>query len=721
MRWPVAAAIILALLAGPVLSQTVKIRSGNHPDFARLVLPFAAPSKWRLGRDGKDYVLVISGDGIELDASEVYRLIPQDRVAAVQVSEAGKALRITPGCDCHVNAFSTPSGVLVIDFAEGAPDPGSPFEKPVSASKPAARPAGEPPVALPALWQRGGGPMAAGIGAGWLDRAAPAGVTGPGDPAQPRAGRMGDMARLLEWQISRAMSQGLVEPGRNWADERGDDARRARPAEAGSGHPAAPPMPGTAPQPGGPLPVTAETAMDALAGAEPAAHAPECPDPSLLSFGDGPADSPAAGQLSDARAALVGEFDRPDPARVTALAHVYLGLGFGAEAALVLRAFGPETATSAVLAEIARIVDAPAPDPASPAASWADCGDDGALWAMLGAEGSTPDRDAVLRAFARLPPSLRGQLAAPLASAFRAQGDSAAAAVVQDAVLRAPGESDPATRLLQAENALAFGHPREALALAEPLLHGQGIELAGAALLVQRAHADLGQTVPPAVTELLGTLAFELRQGPLGPDMAVAHALALASAAEFDAAFAALGNLPAGGRAGQVQEAAERLFDTLAERAEDDRFITVYFAQRKSFDPGTGQDEVRLALARRLARLGFRQEALAELGTTPPGTAGRLLSLWLRAEDGDPAARADLDARRHTVVRPAAPVAADDVAAPHGPGSAHPGAQSGPSQPPAGPATGPIAAGRALLERSQAAQSALDLLLGASEPDVGSR
>ncbi len=120
MRWPVAAAIILALLAGPVLSQTVKIRSGNHPDFARLVLPFAAPSKWRLGRDGKDYVLVISGDGIELDASEVYRLIPQDRVAAVQVSEAGTALRITPGCDCHVNAFSTPSGVLVIDVAEGA-------------------------------------------------------------------------------------------------------------------------------------------------------------------------------------------------------------------------------------------------------------------------------------------------------------------------------------------------------------------------------------------------------------------------------------------------------------------------------------------------------------------------------------------------------------------------------------------------------------------------
>ena len=119
MRGPVAAAIILSLLAGPVLSQTVKIRSGNHPDFARLVLPFAAPSKWRLGRDGKDYVLVISGDGIELDASEVYRLIPQDRVAAVQVSEAGTALRITPGCDCHVNAFSPPSGVLVIDVAEG--------------------------------------------------------------------------------------------------------------------------------------------------------------------------------------------------------------------------------------------------------------------------------------------------------------------------------------------------------------------------------------------------------------------------------------------------------------------------------------------------------------------------------------------------------------------------------------------------------------------------
>lgn len=721
MRRPVAAAIVLALLAGPVLSQTVKIRSGNHPDFARLVFPFSAPSKWRLGREGKDYVLVISDDGIEMDASEVYRLIPQDRVAAVQVSEAGKALRITPGCDCHVNAFSTPSGVLVIDVAEGAPDPGSPFEKPVSASEPAARPAGEPPVALPALWQRGGGPMEASIGAGWLDPAAPAGVTGPGDPAGPRAGRMGDMARLLEWQISRAMSQGLVEPGRNWTDDRGDDVLSEQPAAVAAGHPAAPPMLGTGSQPGGPLPVTAETAMDALAGAEPVADAGECPDPSLLSFGDGSADGPAGDKISDARGDLVGEFDRPDPARVTALAHVYLGLGFGAEAALVLRAFGPETATSAVLAEIARIVDDPTPDPDSPAASWSDCGDDGALWAMLGAEGSAPDREAVLRAFARLPPSLRGQLAAPLASAFRAQGDKAAAAVVQDAVLRTPGESSPATRLLQAENALAFGHPRDALALAEPLLHGQGIELAEAALLVQRAHADLGQTVPPAVTELLGTLAFELRQGPLGPDMTVAHALALASAAEFDAAFAALGNRPAEARAGQVQETAERLFDALAERAEDDRFITIYFAQRKNFDRGAGQDEVRLALARRLARLGFRQEALAELGAAPPGTAGRLLSLWLRAQDGDPVARAGLDARRHTVVRPAAPVAADEAAAPYGPGSARPDAPSGPSEPPAGVATGPIAAGRAILERSHAAQSALGLLLGASEPAAGSQ
>lgn len=157
----------VAFAAGPLRAETVRIRSGDHEGFTRIVADRGGEN-WSLGRTEKGYELQL-GTGADFDLSGAFRLIGRNRVAELSPGEGSGTLRIDLGCDCHATAFVTPADALVIDIADGAPSPGSPFEAPVTREPTA----GEQP-ALPGTTDHPDGRHRAGSMSGGMLRGAAA-------------------------------------------------------------------------------------------------------------------------------------------------------------------------------------------------------------------------------------------------------------------------------------------------------------------------------------------------------------------------------------------------------------------------------------------------------------------------------------------------------------------------------------------------------------------
>ncbi|MGB7263152.1 MAG: hypothetical protein WBC68_13875, partial [Albidovulum sp.] len=94
--------VILMVLPGMTTAETVRIRSGDHPGFSRIVLDLAAPTKWVLGRVTSGYELRLDRAGIEFDTTRIHRAIGRNRIAGVS-SDPG-VLRLELGCTCHAKA-----------------------------------------------------------------------------------------------------------------------------------------------------------------------------------------------------------------------------------------------------------------------------------------------------------------------------------------------------------------------------------------------------------------------------------------------------------------------------------------------------------------------------------------------------------------------------------------------------------------------------------------
>ncbi len=118
------ACLALALWPLAAGAEDVRIRSGEHAGFSRIVLEFGERPPWslRLG-DRRATVLLGPGDR-RLDAKDVFARIPRTRIRAVTATAEGLELEL--GCDCAVTAFEVRRAALAIDVADA---PGSRRER----------------------------------------------------------------------------------------------------------------------------------------------------------------------------------------------------------------------------------------------------------------------------------------------------------------------------------------------------------------------------------------------------------------------------------------------------------------------------------------------------------------------------------------------------------------------------------------------------------------
>ncbi len=424
-------ALILALLPGIAAAAPVTVQSGEHVDFSRLVLGFDASAGWTLGRVPGGYEFRASDGSIAFDTSEVFKLIPHDRIAAVESPSPG-VLRLTVDCACHIDAFELRRSRIVIDVKDGPAPAGDNFEKPLEdglASAPAPTPV---PVPVP-------DPLAGRL----ADAVAPKNPVPLDLPDMlPPPDANFDIARATRTrafedavlqEMARAGAQGLVIP----AEDRSLKSAQA-PAEA-QPEPAAPPAePAAAAQPAETPPsdaghVKIETAVDrdALgAGTAPVtADGGACPPPSLIDITAWGHMTGGLPDIAQAREGLVGEFDAVDPDRALSLARTYIWLGFGAEAKTLLSYVAADNPARPVVGAMAEIVDHEGSTPVGMALDgFESCDSSAALWAVLAGaplvHGQAVDARAVVRALNELPDQLQRLLGPRLVAAFTAIDDS---------------------------------------------------------------------------------------------------------------------------------------------------------------------------------------------------------------------------------------------------------------------------------------------------------
>jgi hypothetical protein len=364
------------------------------------------------------------------------------------------------------------------------------------------------------------------------------------------------------------------------------------------------------------------------------------------------------GALAERRLALVGEFDRPDPAAVGDLARAYLYAGFGAEARNALAAFAPaaqpveaEGAATlaarpgapleglpATLATMGDVLDAKLPAEPHAFSGMEVCDGHAAMWAVLArpalAPGDQVDRDAVARAFAALPLHLRQLLAPDLTRRFIDAGDTHTAQRLREILARPPGAEGGALDLVDARFDVAGGAPDRGEAALRALAAEDGPRAAEALAELVDSRVRRGAAPDEDTLTALAAAAREYRATPEGAELDRSLARGLAAAGDFDAALGAM--LP------PDDPARGEIWEILATRGDDAALLRHAVPAAGRALPGPS-GATRLDIAARLLVLGFAEAALGWVGSADDDRARLIRARAELARNAPGAALAALD------------------------------------------------------------------------------
>jgi hypothetical protein len=576
IRWLV---MVLAAWSGTAVAETARVISGEHADFTRLVVELPEVSDWTVGRMAMGYGFVTRAPVQPgYDLSRVWDRIPRTRLQALRVDPASGALLLTLACDCHVFPFEYQPGMVVLDIRAGPAPPASAFEAALTL------PAAPQPRSLSPLV-----PVAASYD--WLrpPRDMPRANAGAALPLSlgKDATALAPLRDELLLQLSRGAANGVVDmvlPGK----------------------PVTPEVEGMGDLSGALIRIGELPGLDVRGLAETREESEDAciPDTAidLSGWGNG---RPALDLLAEARAGLYEEFDVPSPKALVHAVRLHLYLGFGAEArqyGMLLDGAGSDPVMAPLLS-MARLIDGD-PDPTSPFLPMAGCDGAGALWAVLAQPGPSIEgevnTDAVVRSFQALPAHLRRHLGPGLASRLLDR-DPEAARMIRDAFERTPDVPAGTVALMDAEAELQASRPDAALDHAEKAVEADGSGLAALVALVE-AHFQSGKTLSSDVAASLMALR-DIASEDL-PRHGRAEILALALSGQVDAAF---------DMAGPDSADLPDLWRVVAQHADDNAFLARAVLTPAASVPVV-EDEVELAIADRLVTSGFHDAALLWLG-----------------------------------------------------------------------------------------------------------
>ena len=405
----------------------LRVQTGEHADFTRVVIGLPQGVDWQVGRIPEGYAIrVPTTEGFRLN--QFFNMIPRDRIADIAQTPSEGELRLSINCNCHATAEIFRSNFLVVDIRDGPAPPNSIFEAALLTAETV------PPNALvPAIVGQPYRPAQRRLLPLITPRFQPSETEAPPPdaltqedelspvPAQSTADALQVIAQALTASVGRGLSEGLLQEGLSAASERATETDASRTGQLQEDLA----FPG----------VSARTSIDPLAVANAAAP-PEtqvgqsCLPDALFNVTSWGNDDPPDRQLQAARSGLAAEDDRfADEALVT-LARLYVFLGFGREAQQALALEGAQSRDRMILRGIAQIID-DEPVAFEVFAGQVSCPTNAALWALL-AQPVAPtdaevDRAAVVNAYRALPVYVQQTIAPRLTEALLAIGAEDAA------------------------------------------------------------------------------------------------------------------------------------------------------------------------------------------------------------------------------------------------------------------------------------------------------
>lgn len=638
MRW-----IILAIIAATptiVWSVPVAIQTGEHANFTRVVLTIPAGADWRLGRNDTGYVLRLPvTDGYMLE--RFFDVIPRDRIGEVTQEPARGELQMAVNCLCNANAFLYRPDILVIDIRDGAPSEDSRFEMALDGPQIGTNYIVPRDSLLPLFLQTNSTPSAA-------ETALAPQITESGEaPQNPDSVETEDAMNALEQAITqslaRGLSQGLLEPD---MPAPGD---MALPNEASLlDHQHAPGIRARTSVDNNALPDDSLTSVTQ--------QGDTClPDAyfDVPSWGD---DRPFFVQISEARAAVLGEFDEPDEDAVLQLAQRFIYFGFGSEAMQTLALDGVQSRERRYLTGLARIIDdEPVADDLF--AQQVSCASQVAFWALLaredGAQDAQFDRPAVLRTFKTLPSGLQAHLAPKLTARFTTLGDMDAALQVLEVATTSPTPVIDAA-LAGVEVTRVMGDDKEAAETLEALADTHTRMTAEAMTTFLRDAVQNDIAVDDSDFLLADALRFENAALPVASMLTTAEIRAYIHGDRFSAARVLLAEETKTLGPDQSAELRDEIAQAAVARMAPAEFLTFAFDETNRPVPQITEN----AMARRLLQLGFPDAALRLIAPPSTGeiaterqylTAEALLALGRPADAS--VALTDLSSVRATTLR----------------------------------------------------------------------
>ncbi len=653
--------ICLLMLPEALQAQTVRVSSGDHAGFSRLLLHFDAGGDWEFGKVSGGYEFRPSSRVGSYELGSVFDLISRDRIA--QVSDRGDGrLFLKVDCDCHGDAFDLRGGQVVLDIKDGpAPNPASAFERTLAqlpgSDEPLPAIPAPPPrpphigasaaaaviadrAGLPLLSPRGPGPLE-----GWSIHGGPQPplfvqpqTAAPSDEPMPASDppaqdtlipspRIAEAESALLAQISRAAAQGLLEAN---LDELERDVNLAttpvsrRTVEI----PAAPPE-----KPKGLLPpeeiqahLSVETAVDRAAAADMGAGANTddgrpCLDPKYFDIAawGGPGE-PSGDDLGLYRGRILGEFDIANGEGVTRLARHYLYMTFGAEAKALIGRHSDDVVRGDLLTIMADVMDTGQSEHAEMLVDQMACAGPTALWAVLAqprlSATQTINTEGIALSFSALPLHLRRHLGPGLAEKFLDIGEISKAENIRNAIARGGDAPTGRAEALSARIDLETGDPKAAGDRLEAVIQADDEALGPALLRRIELALSNGEAPSPEQIGLLESLAFERRSSPDAAPFLAAAARAHAMASDFSAAFgriAEFGHVP-GVEPAAVDDLTGEVLLRLGDNAAADTFLKLALP-RLDFATGLAAAE-RHRIAERFLDLGFPAPARRLLGAS---------------------------------------------------------------------------------------------------------
>jgi hypothetical protein len=578
-------------------AELVSVKSGEHDGFTRLVIELPGLRNRDLAKTADGYRLVVNVPGTTFDLTGVYRRISRERLSKIYVADGSGDLTLVLDCICHAVPFELGNVGLVIDIKDGSAPEEVPFEKTTRPEALALGSQGRLSLQPSKLHETESAAGSATFVPPQLSaeivKASRLPETLPIAIEQGATSLLRNIKSDLLWELSKGAADGVIDP----ADQIGKDI--------GLGS-------------SGQFEVARQIGV--FSGAEQrqanrmtAAGARCIPDSDLNIGGwlDHPG-SEIAGILASNTTDLVGEFDRPNPVSIKRAVRFYLGMGFGAEARLVLNAFDVSIEERAVLETLSYIFDLQRPL-GSVFDGMEVCDSSAALWSLLSVDAIPPVSQilvpAVLRSFSALPLHLRRLLGPGLVSRFLVRDEVDIARSIQDSIVRATGGTGPDIQMMKAEIALATGDDRLADEILKPLSGNSGVAGLLATVALVKSQVALGDVVSVDLMTTAEALLYEAAGGENEHLLTEALAQGYASQNRFAEAFDLFP--PRAPKAAAI-------WDILAARGNDEALLH-WGVFSNGVQPPALAVQTREAIARRLLALGFPDQALSWIGTVEPG------------------------------------------------------------------------------------------------------